>query len=330
MLELSEHTQKRIASTFKPGLAPELLASVRSQTMAGVRQRQRGGAGDASPAALDINSISARLRPDNPSSCRNPWYVRVRCSHGHEGVLSVRCRKCEGCQNAWRNKVRHLVQDGAQGHTTFMWTLTLKEYPQDMDKGRFDYAQERWHRFLRECDRRAIRLDYLRVVELQQRGTPHYHAAIKEVSHSGQAIRSTALVRELLGHLARKCGFGVQMVMQRARLGARGVASYMAKYLGKGGAEGLYRDDGRSIRRYCRSRGWCVVSKPARVWRYAKIGGVFRNGTETPVQCECAQGYRLDQLAQIRRWIVACHSEGRWVAPLDMYDYLQNDYKGGY
>ncbi len=205
-----------------------------------------------------------------------------------------------------------------------MWTLTIAQYPVDIKGDRFDFAQDRWHDLLRLAGKAGLSFEYLRVVELQKRGTPHFHLAIKQPVKNGRGITSTAQLTTEFRRLSRKAGFGYIMDLQAARLGGAGVASYMSKYLNK--ATDFYelrRKDGRAIRRYARSRGW-IPNQPGPTWRYARDGGRFshREQTTRDVPCDCAEGLLLRKGLQARRWVATNQREGLWVAPTGVGDYL--------
>ena len=279
------------------------------------------GTGTESPN-LDILCITAPVQ--KVSACRSPAWIPLRCHHGNETWKLVRCRKCVGCHHAWRSKVRALILNGLIGRNAYMWTLTIPEYPSQMEGDRFDVAQERWHNLLRDAGKRGFRFEYMRVVEMQKRGTPHFHIAVK--MGSGQVSNTKALARRFRG-LAKRARFGYRegktTDFQSASLGGAGVASYMSKYLVK--SEDFYalrREDGRAIRRYCRSRGWSNPRTPA-VWRYARNGPITRLAqSDADVLCSCGDHEILNREAQVARWLAANRRAGEWVAPLGVADYI--------
>ena len=278
------------------------------------------GSGSSAPRSLDFKSISTTQE----QVCANPLWLDLRCSHGGVTSRSIRCRWCEGCVHAWRGRVRRLVMEGAKFGETFMWTLTLRESVAEMGGCRFDFISERWKRLLRWAAKQRIGFEYLRVIELQKRGTPHYHLACNRWKVFGVALSGTSDAGSRARWLATKAGFGVQMDFQRAKLGAKGVASYMAKYLQKGGDyRELVREDGRAVRRFSRSRGW-VMPEVDRLWRYAAVPDTL-GGHERPenkLSCSCGVQEVLVRGRQIRQWLALNRREGKWVAPVEVGLYL--------
>ena len=274
---------------------------------------------------LDISYISAPVQ--DVMACLSPGWVPVRCHHGNTAWKMIRCRKCDGCLHAWRAKVRALILDGCSGSVSYMWTLTVREYPRQMKGDKFDVTQKRYHDLLRSAGKLGVSFEYLRVVEMQKRGTPHFHIALKDVRRNGRFVSTTEQIRSILRNLAKKSGFGyVQgktFDLQAARLGGAGVASYMSKYLEKSeDYNALRREDGRAIRRYCRSRGWCA-QRPLPDWRYARDGNLERKAQVTQdVSCDCGDHMLLNRDHQVTKWIAANRRAGRWVAPLGVADYL--------
>lgn len=278
--------------------------------------------------AIDVKVAGAAAPAPLLQACTNPGWIALQCHHGNFTATPVRCRTCDACKHAWRAKVRALIIQGSTGFTTYMWTLTIPEYPIHMKENRFDFAQTRWHDLLRHSHKTQIRFRYLRVVELQKRGTPHFHLAVNAWTHHGRALLSTRQVRQAAIHLAKHANFGyVQgktMDIQPARLGPAGVASYMSKYLEKSDDYNLMRrDDGRAIRRYNRSYGWGNPTRPP-TWRWAIIPHSF---SRTPLSqklpsCNCTDRQLLIPQLQIRRWLLANRRSGQWVAPNSIGDYI--------
>jgi len=207
------------------------------------------------------------------------------------------------------------------------WTLTIREYPYQMDEERFDYAQRIWHTMLRNLGKAGVRFSYIRVVELQERGTPHFHLAVNSLEVRGIRILETAMAHQILRRAALKAGFGPARLVPSGKVRTRGVASYLGKYLSKG-SEYLSRTDGRFIRKYNRSRNWVVGLPKPRVWRVRKVGGIERRGIVSELMCRCGLGQHLNQGEQLMKWMARCIEDDWWTAPLDMYDYLMEKQKG--
>lgn len=193
---------------------------------------------------------------------------------------------------------------------------------------KFDVIQGRWHALLRESGKDRVTFDYLRVVELQKRGTPHLYLAVKDIRVLQERVSDTEVAGRVLRGLGRRAGFGYEegktTDFQAARLGGAGVASYLSKYLEKSEDYNLLRRaDGRAIRRYSRSRGWSGPRADS-VWRYARVGNGFTREEQStaPVTCECGQGELLSRDDQASKWLVANRREGKWVAPLGVGDFV--------
>jgi len=278
------------------------------------------GLGETSPT-LDLHKITA----PRPSDCANPKWTIVDCVHDNHLVIPVRCGRCPGCQNHWRKKVKAMVFDGSHGQETWFVTLTLPEYPSQMEENRYDLAQKRWHSFLRLAHKLNVAFEFFRVVELQRRGTPHFHLAINRVKVNARLITNTKHVQLVFRNLARKTGFGwlldKTLYVERTRLGGKGAASYMGKYLAKQ-TQNLARPDGRLIRRYCRSKNWCQRPK-TNVFRFRRIGEILdKEPYVAPMPCSCGDGHILLPNQQAVKWLAKCVNSDTWVAPMALFDYL--------
>jgi len=313
---------------LRPGAGHHLLSSTqlvwlqRAMLDGALMHRKSSEAGTLSPHPWDNASV------ENERACLQPKWIGLVCHHGNGLWKQIRCRNCEGCHHAWRSKVRAIILKGCEGHRVWMWTLTIPEYPEQMEEDRYDVAQTRWHDLLRSFKKHGISFQYLRVVELQKRGTPHFHIALKAFMVRGHQLSNTREIATVIRGFAQKARFGhvvgKTMDIQAARLGGAGVASYMSKYMNK--AENFYdmrRQDGRAIRRYARSRNW-IPPQPGPTWRYARDGGRFSHTQQTTqdVPCDCSEGKLLHRHIQTRRWLYANQREGRWVAPTSIGDYL--------
>ena len=321
-------TEKRLA-LIKRGdsLFPRNITRlVKAETL--INMATAEGPGDTSPATLDHTRISALKQTD----CRNPKWVHLECSHGNPSAKEIRCRKCEGCRHVWRKKVRFLIGDGCRGRTTWFVTLTFREYPSEIEGEIYDWAQERWHAFLRLAAKEGLDFQYLRVVELQKRGTPHFHLAVNRVRVHSIPVHNTAEIELIVRSLAMRSGFGDQLWVEKARLGGKGVASYLSKYLSKSEVWEMARSDGRAIRRYSRSQTWCLSDRKERVWRFRRVGRVQREAiTEADLPCVCGEGFVLNQMVQASRWLGLIRDRNTWCAPLDVFDFIhaQNGIEGG-
>ncbi len=318
---------RRLAGVIQysgPTLTKQDLLEIRLASIAAIQDPHTGGYS----YAIEVK-VTGGFAPGPPAesaqACERQGYIGVECVHGHQTTKIVRCRNCQGCRLNWLGRVRRLILDGSEGWPTWMWTLTFKEYPTDMKgENRFDFAQAAWNKLRRKAARRHITMRYLRVVELQERGTPHFHLATNRWTHRGRYLNHTHDIDHLARGLAQSAGFGTQMDVQKARLGAAGVASYLADYLKKSEDYFLMRrDDGRAIRRYNRSHGWGrPLDLPS--WRFTALPRTFSYQTQpTPaIPCTCGQGLTLPRRLQAHRWLERSRSTGSWMAPLSVADYF--------
>ena len=306
---LTDHTKKRLQLVAKASAAGDsILAHTELDWLHKATLVANKGPRANASGSLDILCISALV--DKVSACLSPAWIPLRCHHGNETWKMIRCRKCEGCHHAWRSKVRALILNGCYAKRCYMWTLTIPEYPDTMGLDRFDFTQRRWHDLLRDTQRRGVKFEYLRVVEMQKRGTLHFHIALKDFTVGAKDVSNTKDIAKILRAFGKKAGFGYKQGkttdFQSARLSGAGVASYMSKYLEK--SEDFYalrREDGRAIRRYCRSRGWSNTRTPA-VWRYASNGPITRKAQSVEdVKCSCGDHETLDRNLQVKKWLAA-------------------------
>jgi len=309
---------KALSSGCPTLTSDELIWLQRAMLDGALMHRKSSEAGASPPHPQDGTSV------DDERACLQPKWIGLVCRHMNGLWKQIRCRNCAGCHHSWRATVRAKILAGCEGHKVWMWTLTLAEYPKDMKEDRFDFIQERWHYLLRNGGKRGIAFEYLRVVELQKRGTPHFHLAVKQFTMRGQEMSHTKAIANILRDLAQGAGFGYIMDFQAARLGGAGVAAYMAKYMTKETDwYELRREDGRAIRRYARSRGW-IPPQPRPTWRYARDGGRFSHTQQNTqdVPCNCSEGFVLHRHQQARRWLDANQRAGYWIAPTGVGDYL--------
>ncbi len=179
---------------------------------------------------------------------------------------------------------------------------------------------------LKVAAKEGLSFQFIRVVELQERGTPHLHLAVNRVIVRGHKVNNTAEVELIFRSLASRTGFGDMLWVERARLGAKGVAAYLSKYLSKSEVWDMARADGRAIRRYSRSQHWCYQDVKARVWRYRKVGDIHHvEVMDEALPCVCGSGQILLQLPQATRWLSKCKALGAWVAPLDIFDWIHSE-----
>lgn len=264
---------------------------------------------------------------DDLRACLSPKWIQLGCIHDNTTWRKIRCRWCDGCKRAWKATVRAKILSGALGATVYMWTLTMKEYPSQINGDIYDEAQNRWHDLLRSASNSSLSFEYLRVTELQKRKTPHFHSVVKEFRQGAELLQSTEGIYRRLRKLSKMAGFGSTkgktIDFQRARYGGAGAASYLSKYLSKSeDYNKMRRDDGRAIRRYNASRGW-TTPRPSPVWRYTRTGAFSpETQNESDVLCSCGKGQLINKDIQAQAWINKSRREGRWVGPLGVVDYI--------
>ncbi len=138
--------------------------------------------------------------------------------------LSTSCKKltCPDCGPLKAAEYKKAIfaaakEHGLQRHLTL--TLDPGLIPPDRDS--IDYINQVWHRFLAVIFReRNVKLTYLRVLELQENGTAHFHVLVKE--QFAQDVWIQFWVGVGGGHQCRI----------RFRDGNRG-AAYVTKYVSK-------------------------------------------------------------------------------------------------
>ncbi len=315
---------KRLLSISKATHESVLTATELQWAQIAARQAAKRGTGKP-PRTLDINSISALRHSEglvDVKACLNPKWIGLQCTHQNTTARIARCRWCDGCMNAWRGRVRAMVMEGADAQDNYFWTLTLKEYPDQMDEQKFDFIQTRWRRLLRVFDKEDFKLQYFRVIELQKRGTPHYHLAINRLTQLEKwGLDKT---KRFMYNAGVRSGFGKEWDFQRVERGAAGVASYLSKYIGKGDDyRALVRSDGRAVRRYSRSGSW-LSTPPENSWRYAAVPNSFtaKALSEGEVDCECGLHETQTRESQAKEWLAVNRRVGRWIAPLGVLDYI--------
>ncbi len=319
---------KRLSAITKATHGARLTTTELEWATIAAKHAHKEGARGTPPPHLDITSISALRDSEglvDSRACLNPKYIRLICTHLNTTARVARCRWCDGCVNAWKSRVRAIVSQGSTYAETFFWTLTLKEYPYEMDEERFDFIQTRWRRLLRVLYKQKFGMAYLRVIELQKRGTPHYHLAVNRLTQLEEL--GVDKLKRVLYDASVEAGFGREWDFERARYGAAGVASYMAKYLQKGNDyRELRREDGRAVRRFSRSVGW-VDPAPENTWRYAAVPGSFTAASlsEAEVDCECGLHETQTREEQTEAWLATNRRVGRWVAPLGVLDHIMEE-----
>lgn len=178
--------------------------------------------------------------------------------------------RCLGCRDRLLSRFKMLVEHGSLvlGPCVFT-TFTLKMGPGLRRDAR--YVARVWREFWRRWNRGRERFEWLRVVELTEKGQPHLHVMMGPVNGKLRCYGKEDIVAQVF-KAAGKAGCGCLshrlsdvwasvtgdswVVHVVPVVGAGGAASYMAKYLPKGFDE---RDELERLgfkRRWSSTRGW--------------------------------------------------------------------------
>jgi hypothetical protein len=228
------------------------------------------------------------------TDCDRPvLWLCDHCKSTRQGRCnSHRSRRCPRCAGRYQKDVHRLVAEGLHGHNTNGWVtgmLTLTAPGRD-PHNRLDFvtgrgraeeyicgcesslgdpglwnaeASYRWHRLRTSIRRRYPDFEYVRAVEVQDRGLIHYHlAAANPGSLDLQWIRDEAV----------RCGFGCSTQWE-----AVANPHYLAKYVTKSlEADGLLwteintetgelvQVDDPRLRTMSRSMSWGITLKMLR------------------------------------------------------------------
>jgi len=171
-------------------------------------------------------------------------------------VVGMRCKRWS-CQYCGARKVRSTVariRAGMRLGSCRFFTLTAPG-DEDPEDSLAEFAA-RWKRFRMRLERRFGRIEYLGVVELQKRGSPHIHVV----------YRGPFIPQAWLSRAAAESGFGKIADIRRSNPNlSRYLAKYLAKDLTAAGADGAEPVKlPPYFRRVRWSRNWCVWEKRKR------------------------------------------------------------------
>ncbi len=268
-------------------------------------------------------------RPGMASSaaCYRPGSIWLLSNQGEYGWIPTNCNtwRCKGCSERMKERFKARVATGCStlGRCVFI-TITYKADVRDpTDAG---YVRRDWKALSRRYPRLKSSLKWLRVMELTQKGTPHHHLVAGPIS-DGERVRcwtGNLRIREYerrfescdcLAHSIARHWYAVTgdsyIVHTTPVVGARGAASYMAKYLVKTfGQEDRAKALGMR-RRWSSSRGWPGAARQRlaptltkdwyeRVFRYRGVpAGYDDTGTFTKVSLnESVAKYFEDRAAK--------------------------------
>lgn len=237
--------------------------------------------GESPPAHLDP------LRGETPSKelrhARRPvacgGYSLIGVDGPSVGIYPFRCKcwRCSRCGRRKVNQTRERIQAGLERGDTWFATLTS---PGDEDpEASLNLLTARWKAFHLRLTRLLGHVEYVAVVELQKRGSPHFHVL----------VRGPLVSRRWLAKAAGGVGFGR---MVHVRPGERQIAGYLTKAIGP-------NTSGDSLPAHLRrvrwSRGWSLPLpvKAKRLWQawYVAVAGTRRAAASA-----VGLGYRVVEL----------------------------------
>jgi hypothetical protein len=180
------------------------------------------------------------------------------------------------------------------GGATQLITLTSPG-AEDSDVS-LDLLSARWKAFHLRLRRRIGPFEYFAIVELQRRGSPHFHILVR-----GGLVSASWVAKAAAG-----VGFGKVSDVGPVR---RGIAGYLTKQIGPGTSGDLLPTHFRRARW---SRGWVAPrirpDTPARREWYVVLAG-----TRDAAASAVARGYRLIALVHGPR--VRHRRDVRWITP---------------
>jgi hypothetical protein len=170
-------------------------------------------------------------------------YSIVGVNGNDAAVYPLRCKRwrCPGCGPRLVRRARDRIRAGiTQGPTRF---LTLTSPGTESPEQSFDELTERWKRMSLRIGRRFGAFDYVAVIEIQKRGSPHLHVI----------VRGPFIPLPWLARAAGEVGFGRVVDIRRPR---SDLAGYLAKSLGPGTSGDLLPSHFHRVRW---SRGWSTA-----------------------------------------------------------------------
>ncbi len=183
--------------------------------------------GSAPVVHLTTSTVTAHSKQFNGlDSCgkgRSYWHRVNRWSGESESkVVWLSCGKatCPRCQRRRRLRLVRRIQHVQWSGKVRLWTVTIDPKVLTQEEANRTMSR-RWHVIHRSLLRLAPRLKYVRVLEYQQSGMPHYHFLV-----------DVYLPWKEFQNLLTSHGLGE--VLQFETVDAHRVGHYVAKYLGKG------------------------------------------------------------------------------------------------
>jgi hypothetical protein len=191
--------------------------------------------------------------------------------------LRCGCWRCPKCGSRKVKYTRERIRGGlGLGRTRF---LTLTSPGQESVVDSLELLARRWKAFHRRLTRRVGHIEYLAVVELQKRGSPHLHVLVRGPLVSGVWVRQAAVA----------VGFGKQSDIRPA---PPGIAGYLTKAIGPNTSGDLLPAHFRRVRW---SAGWSLPL-PRRFRRAWQAWYIAFAETRRTAASAVQRGYRLVEL----------------------------------
>lgn len=240
------------------------------------------GARDRAPRSKPLEPLggetpSKELRHARPVSCGGHSLVGTEGTNAAVYPMRCRCWRCSWCGRWKLNQTRKRIRAGlALGDA---WLVTLTCQGDESADVSFEQLSMRWKRLLLRITRRFGRIEYVTVVEFQERGNPHLHFL----------VRGLRIPVAWLRRAAAAVGFG-RVVDVREPKG--GIAGYLTKAIGPNTSGDKLP---RGFHRVRWSAGWSIPS-PRRVKRVWQAWFVANAGTLRAFQSAVRRGYRVTEL----------------------------------
>jgi len=206
-------------------------------------------------------------------ACPRAGSILLETKYHRRLLMNTQCKTwgCISCRERMKSLFRARVSSGVSrtGRCAFM-TITYKEGSERLSRVGCVARDWRalWRRF-QKYQPEMLGMEWLRVMELTQKGTPHHHVVIGPVKGlvrcwSRDRFRIDRYRRlfdscECLAHKWAREWFAVTgdayIVHATEVVGAEGAGAYMAKYLQKE-FDGARAEELGMARRWSSSRGW--------------------------------------------------------------------------
>jgi hypothetical protein len=227
---------------------------------------------------LDGKALSKEHRhAGHPRSCGGLSLVAV--DGDWAGIYPFRCRRwrCSVCGARKVDQTRKRIRAGlARGE---IWFITITSPGDETPGVSFEQLSRRWKALHLRLTRRFGHIEYLAVVEIQRRGSPHLHLL----------VRGPRVARAWLATAVVEVGFGRILDIRRSH---DGLAGYLTKAIGPNTSGDSLPAHFRRVRW---SRGWSlpVVWRAKRVWQAWHIAFA---GTARAAVSAVHRGYRIVEL----------------------------------